>query len=318
MPKPPFIEAVARPARLRVQAQPRAAGSRWYEIRNAVAADTAELLIYDEIGGWLGWCADEFVEELAAITAPNLTVRINSPGGSVFEGIAIANALRSHPATVTVQVDGIAASIASVIALAGDRLVMMPYSQLMIHEASGFCLGDAADMAQMSTLLEQQSDNLADVYAAKAGGTREEWRALMQAETWYLAAEAVEAGLADEVGQAVKGPSPTPITPAGPEEAEPQMAARWDLSVFRYAGREQAPAPVAVAATVAPDAPAAPEPPVVEAEQDAATVAVAVVEPADDWASVTAHLNSPDEAPDWSASIAHLATLTPSSATTNA
>jgi ATP-dependent protease ClpP protease subunit len=124
---PPFIEAVTRPDRLRVKAQARPAGRSWFEIRNA-ADDTAELLIYDEIGGWCGWYADEFVEQLATITAPNLTVRMNSPGGSVFEGIAIANALRSHPATVTTQVDGIAASIASVIALAGDRLVMMPNS----------------------------------------------------------------------------------------------------------------------------------------------------------------------------------------------
>ncbi|GGU13214.1 head maturation protease, ClpP-related [Streptomyces violascens] len=348
MPKPPFIEAVTRPDRLRVQALARPAERRWYEIRNATA-ETAELLIYDEIGGWLGWYADEFVEELAAITAPNLTVRINSPGGSVFEGIAIANALRSHPATVTTQVDGIAASIASVIALAGDRLVMMPNSQLMIHDASGFCMGDAADMAQMAQLLEQQSDNLADVYAAKAGGTRAEWRALMQAETWYLAAEAVEAGLADAVGQPTRTPGPAPVVPPTPDLDEP-MTARWDLSVFRHAGREQAPAPAAVAAielnaeasavsdedvaavaravlaaaapAPAPTAPAAEPEPV---EQPVAVANTTIVEaptdePANDWAAAIAHLNSPDATLGWSASIAHLIdpTLTPSSATTNA
>ncbi len=327
---PPFIEAVTRPDRLRVQAQARPAARSWFEIRNATD-DTAELLIYDEIGGWCGWYADEFVEQLATITAPNLTVRINSPGGSVFEGIAIANALRSHPATVTTQVDGIAASIASVIALAGDRLVMMPNSQLMIHDASGFCMGDAADMAQMATLLEQQSDNLADVYAARAGGTREEWRARMQAETWYLAAEAVEAGLADEVGQPTRTPGPAPVVPPVPDIDE-AMAARWDLSVFRYAGREEAPAPAAtVAVAVEPDPPVPPEPPATVTETNAEPVAVTDVtpvdpepvvvdEPADDWATLTAHLNTPDTEPDWSVSIAHLTdpTLTPSSATTNA
>jgi ATP-dependent protease ClpP protease subunit len=336
---PPFVEAVARPEQPRIQAQQRPAGHRWYEIRNA-AEDAAELLIYDEIGGWFGTYADEFVEALAAVTAPNLTVRLNSPGGSVFEGIAIANALRSHPADITVQVDGIAASIASVIALAGDRLVMMPHSQLMIHDASGVCLGNAADMAQMAQLLEQQSDNLADVYAAKAGGTRAEWRARMQAETWYLAAEAVEAGLADEVGQPRRGPGSVPDAS--------EMAARWDLSVFRYAGREKAPAPAAVAAaptaSIEPNVEGSPvsdedvaavaravlaaAAPAAEADPEeqrvtvahAATVESAPDAPADDWASLIAHLNAPDEEPDWAASIAHLTTpiLTPSSATTNA
>ncbi|MER5559697.1 head maturation protease, ClpP-related [Streptomyces sp. NPDC002506] len=320
---PPFIEAVTRPDRLRITAQRRPAARSWFEIRNAASDDTAELLIYDEIGGWLGWYADEFVEQLAGITAPNLTVRINSPGGSVFEGIAIANALRSHPAMVTTQVDGIAASIASVIALAGDRLVMMPNSQLMIHDASGLCMGDAADMAQMATLLEQQSDNLADVYAAKAGGTRAEWRARMQAETWYLAAEAVEAGLADEVGQPTRTPGPPPVVPLAPDPDE-AMAAHWDLSVFRYAGREEAPAPAATIATVVEPPPAAvvepaPEPVAVTDETPGAPEPVPA-EPVDDWASTIAHLNAPDPEPDWSASIAHLTdlTLTPSSATTNA
>lgn len=254
----------------------------------------------------------------------------------MFEGIAIANALRSHPATVTTQVDGIAASIASVIALAGDRLVMMPHSQLMIHEASGMCFGDAADMAQMAALLERQSDNLADVYAARAGGTREEWRALMQAETWYLADEAVAVGLADEVVQPTRGPSVAPIVPTAPDEDvdEARMAAHWDLSVFRYAGREQAPAPAPVAAvsidlniedtpeiadglteivraavtppasTAAPVAPASDQEPTAAAEPAAPDPAPLPAEP-DLWAALTASLRQP--APDpWGALVSHL------------
>ncbi|MFC8862660.1 head maturation protease, ClpP-related [[Kitasatospora] papulosa] len=226
-----LIEAVTRPDHLTGKAraaQPRA----WYEIRDADSPDEAEMLIYDEIGGWWGPTPGDIVDELRSITAPNLRVRINSPGGSVFDGVAIANAIRLHPANVTVQVDGIAASIASVIAMAGDRIVMSPQSQLMIHDASGMCLGNSADMAEMATLLDVQSDNIADAYAERAGGTREEWRERMRAESWYLAEEAVAAGLADEVLPARKAAEP-----------EPAMANSWDLSVFRYAGREEAPAP---------------------------------------------------------------------------
>jgi ATP-dependent protease ClpP protease subunit len=208
---------------------------RWYEFRNATE-DEAELLLFDEVGGWFGVYADEFVEQLNAITASRLTVRVNSPGGSVFQGVAIANALRAHPATVTVRVEGLAASIASVIALAGDRLIMAPNSMFMIHDASGGCWGQASDMEKMAEILDKISDNLADAYAAKAGGTRADWRALMLAETWYTADEAVEAGLADEL---MVPPKPD----EGPDDATTRMAAAWDLSVFRYAGRAAAPPP---------------------------------------------------------------------------
>ena len=232
-------------------------GDRTQYIRNA-DDDTAEILIYEEISDWWGVCAADIIHELRSITAPNILVRINSPGGSVFEGIAIANALRAHPGNVVCQVDGIAASIASVIALAGDQLVMAPHSQLMIHEASGCCYGSAADMQAMATLLDLQSDNLADVYAEKAGGTREQWRELMRTETWYLAQEAVDAGLADVVAPGRSAP-PAPIVPEeAPELDEPEMRDAWDLSVFRYAGREEAPAPQPVAAA----APVEPVPPV--------------------------------------------------------
>ncbi|WP_097921750.1 head maturation protease, ClpP-related [Streptomyces sp. wa1063] len=232
----PLIEAVTRPSHLTARVQAHAARA-WYEIRNAADADEAELLIYDEIGGWWGNTPGEIVDELRAVTAPNLRVRINSPGGSVFDGIAIANAIRLHPANVTVQVDGIAASAASVIAMAGDRIVMTPQSQLMIHDASGMAYGNSADMTTMATLLDTQSDNIADAYAERAGGTREEWRERMRAESWYLAAEAVAAGLADEVLPSRKV-----------QEEEPALSNSWDLSVFRYAGRDEAPAPVTAVA----------------------------------------------------------------------
>lgn len=269
----------------------------WYEIRNA-AGDEAELLLFDEIGGW-GTYADEFVEALKGVTASRLTVRVNSPGGSVFEGIAVANALRAHPADVTVRVEGLAASIASVIALAGDRLVMMPRSMLMVHDAAGACLGNASDMQQMAEILDKVSDNIADAYAAKAGGTRADWRAVMVAETWYLADEAVSAGLADEVAEPARQPD---------QEDEPAMAAKWDLTVFAYAGRDQAPAPdappppVAVQSPSSPPAepgpapaPPAPEPVAVEPPPEPESEPEPLPDP---WAAATAHLTHPPSTED--------------------
>ncbi|MBH1939039.1 ATP-dependent Clp protease proteolytic subunit, partial [Streptomyces sp. AV19] len=106
----------------------------------------------------------------------------------------------------------------------------------MIHDGSGLCVGNAADMREMADLLDRQSDNIAGIYAERAGGTVKQWRTRMLAETWYSAQEAVEAGLADEVAK--------PTRPGREEEPDDSPVANsWDLSVFRHAGREQAPAP---------------------------------------------------------------------------
>lgn len=215
----------------------------WYKITDQGGGDSpAEVLIYDEIS-WFGIAADEFAADFRNIRASEITVRINSPGGGVFDGIAIANAIRAHPAKVTTQIDSLAASIASVIALAGDRVVMQPYSQFMIHDAmvALFCgmVGNAGELQEfideLTHLIDRlnfQSNNIAAVYADKAGGTRDEWRDRMLAETWYTADEAVAAGLADEV------------LPANRNQDEPETENRvWDLSMFRYAGRDNAPSP---------------------------------------------------------------------------
>jgi len=223
----PFIDLPDRIPGLRMRAR---GDQPWYQFKN-IAADEAELFLYDEIGGW-GTLAEDFIAELKTITAPKLRVRMSSPGGSVFEGIALANALRTHPAEVTVQVDGIAASIASVIAMAGDRVVVQPQAMIMCHDASGMCLGDAQDMQDMADLLDKISGNIADAYAAKAGGTREEWRELMRAETWYTAEEAVEAGLADEC-------MPIPKRGEDQPEPEPEMRKSFDFAAYGYQGPKQ-------------------------------------------------------------------------------
>jgi ATP-dependent Clp endopeptidase proteolytic subunit ClpP len=177
-----------------VEAPRREAG---YSIQNA-AGDEAVVRIYDEIW-FLGVNALDLATDLDAITAPKIRVEINSPGGDVFDGIAIYNSLRNHEAEITTRVDGIAASIASVIAQAGDHRIMVAASQMMIHNAWGLTVGDSGDHEDMAGILRQQDDVIASIYAARSGKPADEFIALMDAETWMTADQAVEHGLADEV-----------------------------------------------------------------------------------------------------------------------
>lgn len=195
----------------------------WYGITNK--ADCAQVHIYNDIGEY-GITASQFCQDLAAIDASAIEVRINSRGGDVFDGIAIHGALQRHPADVHVIVDGVAASIASVIAMAGDRVTMARGSSMMIHEAHTAAAGPAAHMRAQAAVLDKASDQIAGFYKARAGGELPQWRARMEKETWYDADEAVKAGLADEV--------------AAPSR---QVRASMDLSVFNFAGRAAAPAP---------------------------------------------------------------------------
>lgn len=324
-------QAERQRARLGVEAR------SWYRITNAADPDEAEVMIYDEVGGWWGTTADDLIAELKGISSPRMRVRINSPGGSVFEGIAIANALRAHPATVTVQVDAIAASIASVIAMAGDRIEMAPNSMMMIHDASGMAWGNAAEMEEMAELLDLISDNIADAYAQRAGGTREQWRERMKAETWYLPEDAVDNGLADEAVPAPKTGTPTPEP-----EPEPEMARAWDLAAYGYTGpraeqpqTETKPEPqlvisiadildeatverlrAAVAApthpiteAVTPVEPVADTTPVEPAPEEPATAPVPeapTAEPVNEWAASVASLLPDDDADDWSALVTNM------------
>lgn len=146
-----------------------------YPIRCRIsnAADVTRVDVYDDIGSDFfqgGISASDFAATLAPVKGA-LEVHINSGGGNVFDGVAIAEAIRSHPGRVTTVVDGIAASIASVIAQAGSERVMAPGSMLMIHEAKGFCEGNAADMNKTAEVLSKVSGNIAEQYAKRAGGT---------------------------------------------------------------------------------------------------------------------------------------------------
>lgn len=218
---------------MRDVAELRAGRNDWFRIENKTT-EASTVYIYDEIGYW-GVTAQDFVDELNKVTSSEIVVHINSPGGNVFDGIAILNSLRNHRHAkhITTIVDGVALSAASFIAQAGHKRVMARNSQMMIHDASGLCVGNSTDMREMVELLDKASDNIADIYAARSGkGDVASWRALMSAETWYSDDEAVEAGLADEVD--------------GKEAAAP--TATFDLSIFAHAGREHAPAPTALPA----------------------------------------------------------------------
>jgi ATP-dependent Clp endopeptidase proteolytic subunit ClpP len=173
----------------------------WYKIVNK--SEKAEIWIYEEIGQdfWTGGgvTAKNFQKELSAITAKQIDLHINSPGGAVFDGVAIYNLIKQHPANVTTYIDGIAASIASVIALAGDKVVMAANALYMMHNPSGMVMGTAADMRSLADVLDKIRGTMTGVYAAKSKRTDDEISSLLDAETWMTADEAMEFGFVDEI-----------------------------------------------------------------------------------------------------------------------
>ncbi len=208
----------------------------WYRIQNkADDAAVAEIDIYDEIDWFWGVSAVDFRNELKAlgdgITTINL--HINSPGGDVYEAIAIMNTLRQHDARVVTTVDGVAASSAGFIAVgASDELVMAKNSEIMAHLPWAFTVGDASDMRKMADDLERIGKNIASIFSDRAGGSVDEWMDILTAETWWSAQEAVDAKLADRV---------LDTNPKSDSKAATKN--RFDLSVFNHAGRDHAPAP---------------------------------------------------------------------------
>ncbi len=197
----------------------------WFRIENK-SDDVATIRIDHEIGGW-GVTAADFVRELHGLSVGTINVHINSPGGDVFDGVAIHNALTSYPAVVNTYVDGLAASAASFIAQAGKTRTMGRYATMMIHNPSGGVWGGSTEMRKMADLLDKLRDTICRLYADRSGSSDTDWNALMDAETWMTAEEAVEFGLADKVDT---------------EADEPE--ARWDLGrVYQYNGRVEAPKP---------------------------------------------------------------------------
>ena len=164
--------------------------------------EPAVLQIFDQIGedwfGGSGISAKAFSDALQSVGPGPLVVEINSPGGNVWDGLAIYNMLRGRQAPVTTRVVGIAASIASIIALAGDTIEMADASLFMIHDPSGMVAGTSEDMRKMANALDQHAEILANIYVKRTGKTSAQIRAAMSAETWFTAQEAIQFGLADK------------------------------------------------------------------------------------------------------------------------
>jgi ATP-dependent Clp protease protease subunit len=184
-------------------------------------ADALTLEIYDAIGAdWFGQgiTASEISDAMkTAGDYSSLNVRLNSPGGDLFEGVTIYNLFRASGKPVNVTVDGLAASAASLIAMAGDTITMGVGTQMMIHRAMGGAMGYAEDMRELADILDSVSAGAADIYVVRTGMEKDKVMQLMTAETWMSASEALESGFATAVS-----------------ESQPQnVSGRFDLSMFK-------------------------------------------------------------------------------------
>jgi len=188
----------------------------WYRVTGQ-AEERAQVYVYDTIG-W-DTPASEFVRALSEITAPIIDMRVNSPGGLVWDGLDIYSALKGHPSRVEAVVTGIAASAASVILQGADHIAVEQAARIMIHRSSGIAIGNMHDLRETADVLEGIDQSAAEIYQARAGGPVDAWLAAMDKTTWYPAAAAVEAGLADTViGNKTKNAPPPP-----PEDRASQL-----------------------------------------------------------------------------------------------
>jgi len=204
--------------------------SKWIEFRNK-SVISADLYLYDEIGEW-GTVANDVRSEIQALNTKQINLFINSPGGSVFEGFAIYNLLRNHKARVVAYVDGIAASIASVILCAADEIIMRENGMVMIHDPSGGTMGTASEQRKLADILDKITDSIVQAYQNRTGKSDADLRRLMAEETWLNAREAVAMGFADKVEGALKAVAKFDLTsfkrPPKPKSILDQFSAITD------------------------------------------------------------------------------------------
>ena len=189
------------------------------KFRVQAQGDRAEILIYDDIGAGFfgGISAKDFADELAGIgDVEEINVRINSPGGSVFDGFAIYNSLKRLDAKIIVDIDGMALSIASVIAMVGDEIRMADNAMMMVHNPFTVVAGTSKELRETADVLDSMRDNIAQTYSERSKLSTDEAITAMDAETWYTAQEAVDVGLADNTTEELK------------------VAAHFDLSRFSH------------------------------------------------------------------------------------
>ena len=201
------------------------------EFKAEKAADSATLYLYDAIvssdleAEWFGGVAPKsFIDQLKAIDAKEINLRINSPGGSVFAARAMEQALREHPAKIVAHIDGYAASAASFLMMAADEIRIAPGAMVMIHKAWTGMWGNADDLRKEADLLDKIDGTLVDTYATRSGNDKEQIADWMAAETWFTAQEAVDAGFADAINESGAKASDT----------------HWDLSAYSNAPKIEA------------------------------------------------------------------------------
>lgn len=218
----------------------------WYDDPELTTVDSGngfEIYLNDMIDDWFGISSAMIVEALQAAAGKDVLVHVNSPGGMVFEGLAIHSAFKQYAGNVTMRIEGLAASAASFVILAGDEVLIEPGAMVMIHDAWDITIGDAAEHRKTADILDKVSDSIATMYAKKAGTSKETWRAAMIEESWYAGEEAVTAGLADSV-----------VTASGTSaSADRRPAAHSWSGIFARAPRT--PAAAAVPPESAPPAP---------------------------------------------------------------
>lgn len=176
----------------------------WYSIQAKAATAVTEISIFDEIG-YFGVSAKQFIGDLKSVPSNHkILLRIHSPGGEVFDGNAIANALKRHVGGYEVQIEGLAASMATVISLGGSPVKMSANGFYMIHNPWGMAMGDADNMRDQAELLDKIQTGIVNAYAARSGKSIQQIEDWMDAETWFTAEEALAAGFIDEITDAVK------------------------------------------------------------------------------------------------------------------
>ena len=233
----------------------------WYSLK--AQNGNAELMIYDEIGGW-GISAQQFARDLQNLgKIGTLTARIHSPGGDVFEGMAIYNMIKGHPAHKVCYIDGLAASMASVIAMAFDEVIMPENAMMMIHKPWGGTLGDADDMRKYADLLDKVEGNLVGAYQQKTGLPEEELHALLAAETWLTGREAVAKGFANTLTDPLH--MAASLNSKRLKDFTNMPQALKDLFAPQGNGAHPTPAPAAPVAAPAAQVPAQPDPAAVHA-----------------------------------------------------
>lgn len=186
----------------------------WYNIKAEASSKSADVYIFDEIGTF-GLTAQSFIEEIKSYKDTPMSLHINCVGGDVFEGMAIYNVLKKRTARTTIYIEGIAASMGSVIALAGDEVVMAENSLFMIHNAWGGAMGEATEIRKTAALLDKISGEIADIYTKKTNLPYNRVKEMMDEETWLSADEAFNLGFIDSISDAIK------------------VAAKYDVSKFK-------------------------------------------------------------------------------------